>query len=88
MLHVYATGMEKYCSNLSHSNDLRETRNGDVNAWWHGLFQLADRDFPKSVLIGSIALFLILSQHEAWKKKTKKKQNKKKQEVQRLLQSW
>ena len=46
-----------------------ENGNGDVNAsWWHGLFQLADRDFPKSVLIGSIALFLILSQHEAWKK--------------------
>ena len=54
-----------------------ETRNGDVNAWWHGVFQLADRDFPKSVLIGSIALFLILSQQEAWKKK-----------VQRLLQNW
>ena len=54
-----------------------ENRNGDVNAWWHGVFQLADRDFPKSVLIGSIALFLILSQQEAWKKK-----------VQRLLQNW
>ena len=54
-----------------------ENRKGDVNAWWHGLFQSADRDFPKSVPTGSIVLFLILCQHKTWaKQKTKNKKCK------------
>ena len=56
-----------------------ENGNGDVNAWWHGVFQLADRDFPKSLLIGSIALFFNPVSTSSLKKKKK---------VQRLLQNW
>ena len=80
MLHVYTTRMEKYGSiyliQMTSEKPFYfafktriENRKGDVNAWWHGLFQLADRDFPKSVLTGSIVLFLIQSQHETWTKK-------------------
>ena len=59
MLHVYAARMEKYGSNLSHSNAwlprnpptsraklALQNCKGDVNAWSRVLFQLANRDFP------------------------------------------
>ena len=85
MLHVYAARMEKYASNLSHSNAwlpknpptsraklALQNCKGDVNAWSRVLCQLANRDFPRERT--NLDCFLTLSQHEN-------------REVQRLPQS-
>ena len=81
MLHVYAARMEKYGSNLSHSNAwlprnpptsrsklALQNCTGDFNAWSRVLFQLANRDFPHECT-NLYCFFLTLSQHEIWKKK-------------------
>ena len=80
MLHVYPARMEKYGSNLSHSNAwlprnpptsraklALQNCKGGVNAWSRVLFQLANRDFPHKCT--NLYFFLTLSQHEIWKKK-------------------
>ena len=81
MLHVYAARMEKYGSNLSHSNDFRETlqlrvQNSHwklqrcVNACSVVFFSWPTEIFPTSVLI--YIVFLILSQQEIWKEKPRR----------------
>ena len=81
MLHVYAARMEKYGSNLSHSNawlprnppTLRaklalQNCKGDFNAWSRVLFQLANRDFPKSV---QIYIYIFFNPLSTWNLKKK-----------------
>lgn len=83
MLHVYAARMEKYASNLSHSNAwlprnpptsraklALQNCKGDANAWSGVLFQLANRDFPHECT-NLDCFFVTLFQHEIWKKTAK-----------------
>ena len=81
MLHVYAARMEKYGSNLSHSNAwlprnpptsrsklALQNCKGDFNAWSRFLFSVSQQRFSPRVY-KFILFFLTLSQHEIWKKK-------------------